>query len=249
MIPTLAAVAGDTLQSVQDFDRHWLFYICCIFATVIGAVAGATASTRVRMDIFGIVACGSIASLGGGTVRDILLGGLIKPNGEPMSVYWIGAEDVQFLYMAIITSLAIFYISRFRRLPVGTIRVADTFSMAFFSLLGAAKAHYMGCPGLVSICMGVCTGVAGGILRDVLTGNVPYVFRPGEIYATASFAGSTAFIILQYFDAPYDISFIIGVCIVFSIRMATVYLNWKLPSYRPLFDTVHPGDDSNEKKS
>ena len=246
----LASAATSTLQDVQNFDQHWLFYICCIFATVVGAIAGATASTRVRMDIFGIVTCATIASLGGGTVRDIILNGLIKPNGEPMTVYWIGEGDVQFLYFAIITALIVFYISRFHRLPVGTIRVADAFSMAFFSLLGTAKAHYLGCPYLVSICMGVCTGVAGGVLRDVLTGNVPYVFRPGEIYATASFVGCATFIILQeLLNTPYEYAYIIGVAAVFIIRMIAVYLNWKLPSYRPLFDTIHPSDDPIEKKS
>ena len=246
----LASAATSTLQDVQNFDQHWLFYICCIFATVVGAIAGATASTRVRMDIFGIVTCATIASLGGGTVRDIILNGLNKPNGEPMTVYWIGEGDVQFLYFAIITALIVFYISRFHRLPVGTIRVADAFSMAFFSLLGTAKAHYLGCPYLVSICMGVCTGVAGGVLRDVLTGNVPYVFRPGEIYATASFVGCATFIILQeLLNTPYEYAYIIGVAAVFIIRMIAVYLNWKLPSYRPLFDTIHPSDDPIEKKS
>ncbi len=245
----LASAATSTLQDVQNFDQHWLFYICCIFATVVGAIAGATASTRVRMDIFGIVTCATIASLGGGTVRDIILNGLVKPNGEPMTVYWIGEGDVQFLYFAIITALIVFYISRFHRLPVGTIRVADAFSMAFFSLLGTAKAHYLGCPYLVSICMGVCTGVAGGVLRDVLTGNVPYVFRPGEIYATASFVGCATFIILQeLLNTPYEYAYIIGVAAVFIIRMIAVYLNWKLPSYRPLFDTIHPSDDPIEKK-
>ena len=244
----LAAI--ENLHEVQSFDQHWLFYICCIFATVVGAIAGATASTRVRMDIFGIVTCATIASLGGGTVRDIILNGLVKPNGEPMTVYWIGEGDVQFLYFAIITALIVFYISRFHRLPVGTIRVADAFSMAFFSLLGTAKAHYLGCPYLVSICMGVCTGVAGGVLRDVLTGNVPYVFRPGEIYATASFVGCATFIILQeLLNTPYEYAYIIGVAAVFIIRMIAVYLNWKLPSYRPLFDTIHPSDDPIEKKS
>lgn len=240
---------ASSLQDVQNFDQHWLFHTCCVFATIVGAIAGATASSRVRMDIFGIVTCATIAPMGGGTIRDVLLTGMVKPNGEPMTVYWVGSGDVHLLYYAIITALAVFYISRFRRLPVGTIRVADAFSMAFFSLLGTAKAHYMGCPYLVSICMGVCTGVAGGVLRDVLTGNVPYVFRPGEIYATASVAGCALFIVLlEFCHIPYEYSFILGTALVFIVRMVAVYMNWKLPSYRPLFDTVHPSDDLPEQK-
>lgn len=239
------------LHAAQAFDSHLLFRLCEIFGTVVAAVAGATASSRVRMDIFGIVSCGSIAALGGGTVRDILLNGLEKANGAPMTVFWVGHEGVQFLYYAIATSLFIFYLTRFYQPPVGTIRVADAFGMAFFTLIGVAKANSLGCPWIISIVMGVCTGVAGGVLRDVLTGNVPYVFRPGELYATASFIGSVLFIVLQEVGVPYPISFSLSVAVVFCVRMAAVYLNWKLPSYRPLFDTVgrHEEDDKDPPSS
>ena len=76
----------DSLQAVQNFGEHPLFYICCIFATVVGAIAGATASSRVRMDIVGVQVCGTIASLGGGTVRDILLNGMMTQDGTPVTV-------------------------------------------------------------------------------------------------------------------------------------------------------------------
>lgn len=229
----------DSMQSVASFEQHPLYYFCCVFATVVGAIAGATASSRVRMDIVGVLACGTIASLGGGTVRDMLLSGMMTQNGTPVTIYWVVGSDVQFLYMALATSLLMFYVTRFWNPPVGTIRVADAFSMAFFTLLGAAKSYYLGCPGIVCICMGVCTGVAGGALRDVLTGNVPYVFRSKEVYASAAFSGSLVFIILQYFHCPYELSYILGTLVVFLVRMVAVYMNWQLPSYRSLFDAVH----------
>lgn len=232
-----------SLQEVKSFDEHLLFYLCCTFGTVVGAIAGASASSRVRMDMFGIIACGTIASLGGGTVRDLLLSGLKRPNGEPVSVFWMSGVDVDFFYQAIITSLLVFFITRFVKPPVGTIRVADAFAMAFFTLLGTAKAYWIGCDPAICIAMGVCTGVAGGILRDVLTGNVPYVFRPGEIYATASFAGSALFVGLMYCDMPYGISYVVCTLVVFFVRMVAVYHNWRLPSYRPLIDTVSHQDD------
>jgi uncharacterized membrane protein YeiH len=122
---------------------------------------------------------------------------------------------------------------------VGTIRIADAFAMAFFTLLGAAKAYYLGCSGIVCICMGVCTGVAGGALRDVLTGNVPYVFRSKEVYASAAFSGSLLFVVMQYFNCPYELSYILGTALVFIVRMTAVYLNWQLPSYRSLVDVAH----------
>lgn len=240
---------ADSLQAAREFDSHMLFHCCEIFGTVVGAIAGATASCRVRMDVFGIISCGTIAALGGGSIRDILLSGLLKADGSPMTVYWVVPDGVQYLYYAIGTSLFIFYLTRIIKPPAGTIRVADAFGMAFFTLIGAAKANSLGCPWLISVFMGVCTGVAGGILRDVLTGNVPYVFRPGELYATASFIGAGLFILLQQVGAPYSLSFVLGVAVVFCVRMAAVYLNWQLPSYRPLFDTVGMHDEPEKDKA
>lgn len=229
---------GFLLANAQNYDQHILFYLCTVFATVVGAIAGATASSRVRMDIFGIIMCGTITSLGGGTVRDILLMGMERANGSILTVYWVIGPDVEFLYEALLTSLVVFYLTRFFTFPAGTIRVADAFSMAFFSLLGAAKSYFLGCPWIVCVCMGVCTGVAGGILRDVLTGNVPYVFRSKEVYASASGAGCLAFVALMQLGMAVEPAFIIGTAVVFITRMVGVWLNWELPSYRPLFETL-----------
>ncbi len=235
MADLLPLLLAEVPHEVQRFDQHWLFYLCCVFGTVVGAIAGATASSRVQMDIFGVLVCGCIAALGGGTLRDLLLSGVTNAAGEAVRVYWVTPGDVVFLYYAIGTSLVMLIITRFYSPPKGTIRVADAFAMAFFSLIGTAKAHMLGCPWVVSVCMGICTGVAGGALRDVLTGNVPYVFRPGELYATASFVGTVLFIVLQSCGVSYALSFSLGVAAVFLVRMAAVYLNWQLPSYRPLF--------------
>lgn len=239
-------ILADTLQDVKDFDQHFLFHLSSIFSTVIGAVGGATASSRVRMDLFGIIVCGTIASLGGGTVRDILLGGLINQQGVPVTVYWLGS-DVEYLYQAIGTCIFMYFATKFYKPPVGTIRVADAFGLAFFTTLGAAKAYYLGCHGIVCICMGVCTGVAGGALRDLLTGNVPFVVRAREVYASACFVGSLALVVMLDMGVPYQIAYILGTVIVFTVRMVAVMLNWQLPSYRPLFDNVHnPLDDSHK---
>lgn len=227
-----------TAQSaVSSFDQHWIFQFCAIFGTVAAAIGGATASCRVRMDIVGIITCGSVAALGGGTLRDLLLTGLCRADGTPITVYWVTAAEVKYLYYALGTSLATFYITRFVRPPVGTIRVADAFSMAFFTLIGVAKANNLGCPWVVSVSMGVCTGVAGGALRDLATGNVPYIFRPGELYAAAALVGAVAFIAMQAMGFSYPAAFITGTILVFVTRMAAVYLNWELPSYMPIFES------------
>lgn len=233
---------ADALPPVERFDNHILFYGSCVFATIVGAIAGATASTRVRMDIVGIIICGTIASLGGGTVRDMLLQGYTWADGSPVRVYWLTAEEVDLFYQAIITSLVVFYLSRIMHFPVGTIRVADAFSMAFFTLVGTYKSYHLGCPWAVCVAMGVCTGVAGGVLRDVLTGNVPYVFRSNEIYASAAFAGASLYILLQWLGVPEVLGYSLGVATAFGVRMVAVYMNWRAPSYLPLFETVRNTD-------
>ncbi len=248
MLEQVSLLLAEVPQDAPRFDQHWLFYFCCVFGTVVGAIAGATASCRVQMDVFGVLVCGCIAALGGGTLRDLLLSGVTNSAGEAVRVYWVTPGDVVFLYYAIGTSLLMFVIAHFYAPPTGTIRVADAFALAFFTLIGTAKAHMLGCPWVVSVGMGICTGVAGGALRDVLTGNVPYVFRPGELYATASLVGALLFIIMQYFGCPYVLSFSLGVAAVFIVRMAAVYLNWQLPSYRPLFHAQESGkDDGGEE--
>ncbi|MGN0868675.1 MAG: trimeric intracellular cation channel family protein [Akkermansia sp.] len=236
---TLAAAVAPT-----TYDQSLLCYLCTVFATVVGAVAGATAFSRQRMDVVGILACGTIASLGGGTVRDILLSGFVNAEGQPVTVYWMRGADTELLWEALGTSLVIFILARYTRaLPAGTIRVSDAFSMAFFSLLGTAKCYCLGCPPIVCVCMGVTTGVAGGVLRDVLTGNVPYVFRSKEIYALASAAGCITFFIPLSLGGSLELSFIIGTLVVFATRMTAVWLNWRAPSYQPLFEKNHGSRD------
>ncbi len=86
---SLLASASHTFAEIQSWNDHWLFNVCAIFGTVAAAIAGATASSRVRMDIFGVICCGVTASLGGGTIRDILLNGRTGPDGNPIQVYWV----------------------------------------------------------------------------------------------------------------------------------------------------------------
>lgn len=210
---------------------------CEIFGTVVGAIAGTTASCRVRMDLFGVITCGTICSLGGGTVRDLLL-------GPAVPVYWVADSGVHFLYFALATSFLMFFVTRFWTPPMGTVRVADAFTLALFTMIGTEKAIGLGAAPAVAIIMGICTGVAGGVLRDLATGNVPYVFRPGELYATAAFVGAGVYLSLLHWECPPTYAYLIGLFIVFTVRMAAVWLRWSLPSYRPLFENSPAQDDS-----
>ena len=297
---------------------------CEIMSTIIGALAGSIASSRVKMDLFGVIVCGTLAALGGGTVRDILLdipvywtlpsgeifvlasvvtslatfyvaqkypppmgtirvadaivlalfgmigteksylhgytptvsvmmgictgvagGGTVRDILLDIPVYWTLPSGEIFVLASVVTSLATFYVAQKYPPPMGTIRVADAIVLALFGMIGTEKSYLHGYTPTVSVMMGICTGVAGGLLRDVLTGNVPYVFRPGELYATAALLGGVAYAVLYYAGIDSSTCFVTGFMVTLSVRLAAIRWNWNLPSYIPLFtsDTDSPPEE------
>jgi len=197
---------------------------CEIMSTIIGALAGSIASSRVKMDLFGVIVCGTLAALGGGTVRDILL---------DIPVYWTLPSGEIFVLASVVTSLATFYVAQKYPPPMGTIRVADAIVLALFGMIGTEKSYLHGYTPTVSL------------LRGVLTGNVPYVFRPGELYATAALLGGVAYAVLYYAGIDSSTCFVTGFMVTLSVRLAAIRWNWNLPSYIPLFtsDTDSPPEE------
>ena len=206
-------------------------FACEIMAVVIAAIAGSMASCRVKMDLFGVMICGVLVALGGGTVRDVLLG---------IPVYWTQPQGDLYLWAAIMSAIATFYITQKFPPPMGTLRIADAIILALFGMIGTEKTYLHGYSPMVCILMGICTGVAGGLMRDVLTGNVPYVLRPGELYATAALMGGVAYSLLIYVNVEPSVCFITGFLVILIVRFASIYWNWNLPSYIPLY----PSDEA-----
>lgn len=212
-----------------------------IAGVFIAAVAGAVASSRVKMDLFGVVVCGTIAALGGGTVRDILLG---------IPVFWTQTGSEIYMTSAVFSALFTFIWVRYRLpVPVGTLRILDAIVLGIFGFLGTAKTVGLGFSSPIAIAMGVVTGVAGGMLRDLLTGNVPYVLRPGELYATAVFAGAGLFCLLvRVMSYTPKEALIPTIATIIFFRIAAIRWNWNLPSYRDFFNQEDDHDwPSNEE--
>ena len=109
---------------------------CEIMSTIIGALAGSIASSRVKMDLFGVIVCGTLAALGGGTVRDILL---------DIPVYWTLPSGEIFVLASVVTSLATFYVAQKYPPPMGTIRVADAIVLALVYELSDYDRWYIEC--------------------------------------------------------------------------------------------------------
>lgn len=204
-------------------------FICEILGVVVGALTGSIASSRVKMDLFGVITCGTLCALGGGTIRDILM---------DVPIFWMTESGTSYLYVALLISLIIFFAVRRWTPPLGTIRIADALTLALFAIIGAKKALMLGFSPAICVAMGTCTGIAGGIMRDLATGNVPYVFRPGELYATAAILGCIVFLGCGHFELPYHTAFVAGFFVVLVVRIAAIHWNWSLPSYRAIFDSA-----------
>src|SRR5476649_2242382 len=154
-----------------------LVYVIGMSAVAVSAVTGVLEAGRKPIDLFGVVLVALTSALGGGTIRDVLLG---RP------VFWVA--DQTYLIAAAAAGVATFVLVRLVRLPKNLFLVPDALGLALFTIIGAQAGLVYGAPWFVASFLGVVTGVFGGVLRDILCNEVPLVFT-GELYATASWAG------------------------------------------------------------
>ena len=193
-----------------------------ILGTLVFAISGVATAIDRDFDLVGSTVIGFVTAVGGGTLRDLLLG--ITPVG------WM--TDLTYLALigaaVPITYLGLRIITRLRR----TNFLFDTLGIALFTVLGVEKTLALGLSPVVAILMGVVSAVFGGVIRDVLCGQVPLIFR-GEIYATACAAGGLVFLIGNYFNPDRDINLAIAFVTVFVIRYFAVKFGWHL-GVRPL---------------
>src|SRR5512141_2272378 len=162
-----------------------MIHLLDLFGVAVFAITGSLAAGKKHMDLFGVVVLALATALGGGTLRDLILGAY--------PVFWISSPT--YIFVSTGVALAVFFLARFVRPPARALTFADAFGLAVFTVIGADKAISLGVPGSIAVIMGVMTGVAGGIIRDMLSGEIPLVLRK-EIYATASLCGAATFAVL-----------------------------------------------------
>lgn len=197
----------------------WIEYI----AVAVCAITAVLAAEGKRIDLFGVLVLALVTAVGGGTIRDLCLG--VRP------VFWI--EQPQVVWTALIAAAVTFVIVRFTHLPSRFLDVADAFGLALFGIVGTEKALAFGTPGIVAVLLGIVTGVAGGILRDVLRREIPWVFQAEvDLYATAVFAGSLVFVLLRAFLPPSETHRFIGMAVILIMRLAAMRWKLRLPTYR-----------------
>jgi uncharacterized membrane protein YeiH len=198
-----------------------LLYILDILGTAVFAISGVLLAGKLRMDPFGVLVLGVVTAIGGGTIRDMAL--------DHGPVFWV--RDPTDLVVAMVTCLlTIALVRQPRRLPKWILPVLDAVGLAVFVGIGVNKALAAGTGPLVAVCMGVITGVGGGIIRDILAREIPMILRT-EIYATACIAGGIAHTVAYALGMPLPQATLLGMAITLAIRLAAIRWHLKLPTF------------------
>lgn len=196
----------------------WIEY----FAVAVCAISGVLAAEGKRMDLFGVMVLALVTAVGGGTIRDLCLG------AQP--VFWI--KQPLHVWTALGAAVTTFVFVRFTHLPKKLLAIADAFGLALFGIAGTEKALAFGTPGVVAVLLGIVTGVAGGILRDVLRREVPWVFQAEvNLYATAVFAGALVFVLLRQWFPASESDRYIGMAVILVLRLAAMRWKLRLPTF------------------
>lgn len=190
------------------------------FGIAVFAITGALVAGKKRFDVFGVLVVALITSLGGGTLRDVIL------DAHPM--VWI--QNTAYLGVAILAALSTFFWVRIRHIPLRMLEVSDAIGLAFFNIAGAQKAAALGHAPEICLLMGLMTGVAGGVLRDIACNEIPLIFHK-EIYATAAISGGVTYLLALQLGVGMSLAMILGMSITLSLRLAGIYRGWSLPAF------------------
>ena len=194
----------------------WI-YALDLIGTMVFAISGVLTAIHNKFDIVGSLIIGLVTAVGGGTLRDILIG--------ETPVGWM--KDTNYLLVILIALILAYafrpHITRFRK----GMFLFDTIGIGLFTILGLQKTLGVGLSPVIAIMMGTVSAVFGGVIRDVLTGVVPLIFR-AEIYATACIIGAISFLILETIFPQEIINMAVSMAIVFVIRFFAVRRKWSL---------------------
>lgn len=215
------------LSKVDEYNSPIMNFITAIYyldllGTLVFAITGLLAASRKQLDLFGAIVIAMVTAVGGGTLRDLIL---------DVPVFW--TQKTIYIYVIVVTTLFVFFFSRHFQLPVRLLLFLDALGLAVFTVIGAQKAFELGFSDPIVIMFGVMTGVVGGVIRDVLVGEVPLIFRK-EIYATASFLGASTLLLGFYYLPSQELAAILALIVVFGLRVLAIQKNYSLPVFAPL---------------
>ena len=213
-----------------------IYFIVEILGTIAFATSGAMVAISKKVDIFGVLVLSGITALGGGCIRDVLIGAL------PPRMF----SDYRYVIVATIVALMVFIIAYiFRDLYEKSQKTVDSVNnyidalgLGIFTVTGVQVALESGYKSnaILAVCLGVITGIGGGVLRDVMLGEIPFVLKK-RIYALASIAGGVTYYYLSFSSLSRTKSIIIAVAVTFVIRLLATIFRLNLPKVK-LRETV-----------
>lgn len=193
--------------------------------TAVFAVTGVLAAARQNMDVMSLLIVGVVTAVGGGTLRDLIL---------DTPVFWV--VDVAYVYMAAGAALATFSFEQRFRATFRAFLYLDAVATALFTILSTGKAISLGAGPGVAVLMGVVTGIGGGLIRDVLTGQ-PTLLLSRELFMTPVLIGSGLYAVARELGAPRPLFALLAIAVTAGIRAAAIRWRWSFPdwlTYKPL---------------
>jgi len=194
----------------------WILFVD-LFGTMVFAISGVITAIEKKFDLVGTLIIGFVTAIGGGTIRDILIGRL--PVG------WI--VDINYIYAILLGyALAYTFKEKIIKLRKGMF-LFDTIGIGLFTIIGINVGLNYELSKIVCLILGVVSACFGGVIRDVLTNEIPLIFRQ-EIYATACMIGGISYLLLSQFIHLENLNIILSICIVILIRYFSIRNNWTL---------------------
>lgn len=197
-----------SLLSVLDYASVLVF-----------ALTGALVASRAQLDVVGFAFLACLTGLGGGTLRDLLL------DRVPV---WIA--DPAYLVVACVAAVLVFFSAHLLESRYTAILWLDAVALAVAVTAGAGVALSLGQPTMIVVVMGIATGCAGGLMRDVVANEVPLVLKQGELYVTCALAGSLALVLASPLGA--GVASLICGGVTFALRAGSIAFGWRLPVYK-----------------
>jgi uncharacterized membrane protein YeiH len=196
-----------------------MFSLLDIIGTMAFAMSGALTAMNKRLDPFGVFIIAFVTAVGGGTVRDVLIGR--TPVG------WM--LDLKYVYVIILGFiLSVIFRKKFDRLRT-SLFLFDTIGLGVFTLIGLERGILTGLHPIICIALGTMTACFGGVTRDILCNEIPVIFRR-EIYATICILGGIVFFVLKKWNLNDDILYLITCIVIILVRLMAVKYKWYLPA-------------------
>ncbi len=196
-----------------------MLYWLDLLGVAVFAVSGVLAAEHAGLDLLGMVVIAAVTAIGGGTLRDVLL------NRHP--IFWI--RDTRYLRVIVLTAFATLAYLHWLAVPGNALQLADALGLALFAITGAQVAEEARLSPLMVVLTGAMTGTAGGVVRDILTNEVPMLLR-GGIYGSAAIGGIALYLGLQKLGLGRRTAFFAGLATVVALRLGGIYRGWNLPS-------------------